>query len=108
MIYSYLERHTALIGYDRKGLLLMIADIAMEKEGGMPSPESRFTLPYLRAWRLEKVLTQDQLAEKAEVGAATVPRAESGKPVNAITAARLAKALGITLTELRDKDPEAK
>jgi transcriptional regulator with XRE-family HTH domain len=84
----------------------MIANIAAEREGDMPSPENRFPLPYLRAWRLQKVLTQDQLAEKAEVGAATVPRAESGKPVNAITAARLAKALGITLTELRDKDPE--
>jgi transcriptional regulator with XRE-family HTH domain len=87
----------------------MIADkttTTMMRGGDMPNPTSRFDLPYLRAWRLQKVLTQDQLAEAAGVGAATVPRAEAGKPVNAITAAKLARALGVTIKQLQAVDPE--
>jgi transcriptional regulator with XRE-family HTH domain len=76
------------------------------REGMMSTPSSRILLPYLRAWRLYRVLTQEQLSAAAGLGTATVPRAESGSPVNAITAARLARALGITLKQLQS-DPEA-
>lgn len=72
----------------------------------MPKPQNRFTLPHLRAWRLHKLLTQDELSKAAGVGEATVPRAEAGNPVNAITAARLARALGITLKQLENEEPE--
>lgn len=80
--------------------------IAVEREAAVPTPKSRLVLPYLRAWRLHKLLTQDELAKAADVGRATVPRAESHNPVNAITAARLARALGITVKQLESEDPE--
>lgn len=80
--------------------------IAIERGGVVPSPKSRLLLPYLRAWRLHKLLTQDELAKAAGVGQATVPRAESNNPVNAITAARLARALAVTVRQLESEDPE--
>ena len=51
-------------------------------------------------------MTQDQLAEASGVGKATVVRAEGNKPVNALTAARIARALNITLKQLETMDPE--
>lgn len=80
--------------------------IAIERERTVPNPKSRISLPYLRAWRLHKLLTQDELAKAAGVGQATVPRAENNNPVNAITAARLARALGVTVKQLETEDPE--
>lgn len=72
----------------------------------MPTPKSRIYLPYLQAWRLHALMTQDQLAEASGVGKATVVRAEGNKPVNALTAARIARALNITLKQLEMKEPE--
>jgi transcriptional regulator with XRE-family HTH domain len=72
----------------------------------MPTPKSRVYLPHLRAWRLHALLTQDELAEASGVGKATVVRAEGSNPVNALTAARIAKALGITLKQLETAEPE--
>lgn len=72
----------------------------------MPSPKSRAAVPYLRAWRLSVPLTQVELAERSGVGEATIIRAEQGNPVNAITAARLAKALGVTARQLETEEPK--
>lgn len=72
----------------------------------MPAPKSSIKLPYLRAWRLHALMTQDQLAQAAGVGPATVVRAESDNPVNALTAAKIARALGVTLKQLETTEPE--
>ena len=71
----------------------------------MPSPRSRLALPYLRAWRLARLLTQQQLATASTVGVATIIRAEQGGPVNAITAARLAAALEVSTRQLEQEEP---
>ncbi len=80
--------------------------ISTEKVSAMPKPKSHMLLPHLRAWRLHATLTQEGLAEKAEVGHATVVRAELGREVAALTAAKLAKALGITMKQLQNEEPE--
>jgi DNA-binding XRE family transcriptional regulator len=51
-------------------------------------------------------MTQDELARASGVGKATVVRAEGNNPVNALTAARIAKALSITLRQLETTEPE--
>ena len=67
---------------------------------------SDITVPYLRSWRADKGLTQIELAERAGVGRGTIMRAENGKAINVRTLAQLAKALGITVHELRHTNPE--
>ena len=65
-------------------------------------------LPYLRAWRLRRLLTQAELIEKSGVSRTTVVRAESaGGSVSIANIRRLAQALGITPDELVYSDPEA-
>lgn len=63
-------------------------------------------LPYLRAWRADKGLTQEELAAAADVARGTILRAEGGAAVNVRTVAKLARALGISVHELRDTNPE--
>lgn len=72
----------------------------------MPTPKSRIPLPYLRAWRLHALMTQDDVAAAAGVGKATVVRAEAGSPVNALTAAKIARALHITVKQLEAEEPK--
>lgn len=72
----------------------------------MPAPKNVVAVPYLRAWRLHALMTQDQLAEAADVGKATVVRAERDGTVSALTAAKIARALGITLKQLETTQPE--
>lgn len=65
-------------------------------------------LPYLRAWRLRRLLTQAELIEKSGVSRTTVVRAESaGGSVSIANIRRLADALGITPDELVYNNPEA-
>ena len=72
----------------------------------MPTQKSRISLPHLRTWRMERLLTQQQLADASGIGVATVIRAEKGLPVNGLTAVRLAKALKITQRQLVESEPE--
>jgi DNA-binding XRE family transcriptional regulator len=65
-------------------------------------------VPYLRSWRADKGMTQEELAAAADVSRNTVLRAEAGGAVNVRTLAKLARALGITVHELRHTNPETK
>ncbi len=71
----------------------------------MPAPKSTISLPYLRGWRLERLLTQVQLAQAAGVSEPTIVRAENGAPVHALTAVRLARALSVTVRQLQEEEP---
>jgi DNA-binding XRE family transcriptional regulator len=63
-------------------------------------------LPYLVGWRANKGMTQETLAKQAGVARTTIARVETGALVNLTTAVKLAKALGITVHDLRHTDPE--
>jgi len=62
----------------------------------------------LRRARLSEGLTQEQLAERADVTPRTVQRAEAGGPLLPHTVAQLARALGRTPAELGLVDCEAR
>jgi transcriptional regulator with XRE-family HTH domain len=63
------------------------------------------TLPYLRAWRLAKERTQLDVAASAGLGISTIVRAEKGEQVGALTAAKLARTLGVSVKQLQDEEP---
>ena len=69
---------------------------------------SDIAVPYLRDWRADKGLTQEELAQTAQVSRGTVLRAENGGAVNVRTLAKLARALGISVHDLRHTDPATK
>ncbi|MGZ3581574.1 MAG: helix-turn-helix transcriptional regulator [Ktedonobacterales bacterium] len=73
----------------------------------MPAPTSHIPVPKLRAWRLHRLWTQVQLAKASAVSVPTIIRAEAGAPVHALTAAKLARALGVTVQQLREEEPPA-
>jgi len=65
-------------------------------------------LPYLKAWRIEKLLTQADLVERSGVGRATVVRAERGdEAISFANIRKLAEALGISTDELLHTKPGA-
>jgi transcriptional regulator with XRE-family HTH domain len=72
----------------------------------MATKGSDIYLPHLRAWRADQGLTQRELAEKAGVSVGTVLRAEAGGPMRVNNIAKLARALGISVHDLRHVDPE--
>lgn len=69
-----------------------------EKRGEEP-------LRYLRDWRADCGLTQEELARRAGVAVATIRRAEYGEGTNPINAVKLAWALGISVQRLRTVNP---
>lgn len=71
----------------------------------MPASTSNVTLPHLRAWRIERLMPQTELARKADVGVSTLVRAEAGGVVHALTARRIARALGVTVKQLQTEEP---
>jgi transcriptional regulator with XRE-family HTH domain len=75
----------------------------------MPEQEetARLTLPYLRAWRMQQVLSQRELAKRAGVTPGTVIRLERGEKANYLTIHKLAKGLGIAVQQVLREDPEA-
>lgn len=66
------------------------------------------TIPYLRAWRLEKTMQQGELAEAADVSRSTVLRAEAGGIVSFTNIRKLATALDISVNELLYTQPTPK
>jgi DNA-binding XRE family transcriptional regulator len=71
----------------------------------VPRPISLVKLPHLRAWRLKKERTQLDVAATAGVGISTIVRAEQGNDVAALTATKIARALGVTVKELQEQEP---
>jgi transcriptional regulator with XRE-family HTH domain len=72
----------------------------------MPAPIHRFPLPGLRAWRVKRLLTQQALSDAAGTSVATVARIERGYPASALSAERLAQALGLTVAQLESEAPQ--
>ncbi|MBF6589883.1 MAG: helix-turn-helix transcriptional regulator [Ktedonobacterales bacterium] len=62
-------------------------------------------LPYLRAWRAYRVLSQRELQELSGVAKTTLIRVENGAPATTATIAKLATALNVTREQLVREDP---
>lgn len=60
------------------------------------------TLPALQRHRLDAMLSQRELAQKAGVSPATIVRIEAGRDVHPKTARKLAEALGVRPKELTE------
>jgi transcriptional regulator with XRE-family HTH domain len=69
-------------------------------------PKAGVPLPNLRAWRVHALLSQHKLAEKANVGPATIARLEAGRRADPLTVQRLANALNIRTRQLIDDLPK--
>lgn len=66
----------------------------------------RYVIPYLRAWRLHRLMTHAQLARAAGVGKTTVIRLERpGAHANELTVYKLAHALGLSADYLLHAPP---
>jgi transcriptional regulator with XRE-family HTH domain len=63
-------------------------------------------VPSLHMFRTRLALSQDNLAEKAKVGRATIARGERGLPVRPSSVRKLAKALGVKPWDLQ-RPPES-
>ena len=74
--------------------------------GDVPAPTSHIHIPYLRHWRLHRLLSQSQLVKASSVSAPTIIRAERGELVTALSAAKLARALGVSVKRLQDEEPQ--
>ena len=64
------------------------------------------SLRHLGEYRRDAGLTQAELAERAGFSTLTVLRAENGRPVNTVTLAKLADALGVDPGELMRPENE--
>jgi transcriptional regulator with XRE-family HTH domain len=64
-------------------------------------------VPHLRAWRLARVLTQDELADQSGVSKGTIWSAEHGAPIQIPNIAKLAKALRVDRATLVSQQPGA-
>lgn len=65
-------------------------------------------LPYLRAWRLKKVVSQGELLGRTGMARSSLARAEKGDQVVSFASIQLlASALGISPDELVYSDPGA-
>ncbi|GEM_PF-5336971 len=68
---------------------------------------SRQTLHYLRAWRIERLLTLKQLAARSGVSITTINTLERLQAqANLLTVAKLARGLGISREALLTQNPE--
>jgi transcriptional regulator with XRE-family HTH domain len=83
----------------------MIAVAGVPGEAKLPAPTSLIALPHLRGWRLHALLRRNELARKAGVSARTVERAELGGKVSDVTSIKLARALGISVSQLLNEEP---
>jgi transcriptional regulator with XRE-family HTH domain len=72
----------------------------------MPERTERgLVLPYLRAWRFHRVLSQMDLAERSGVSKPTIARAEAGERISFANIHKLASGLGISAQQLRYEEP---
>jgi DNA-binding XRE family transcriptional regulator len=88
----------------------MSVDLAESRKRGdrsMPAPTSHAPLPSLRYWRIKRLMTQRQLAEKAGVATSTVAHGEQKYALSLLTAAKLAEALRVTVKQLREEEPQS-
>jgi transcriptional regulator with XRE-family HTH domain len=68
--------------------------------------KTRVPLPYLRAWRLRSLLTQDELADRSGLAKSSVVRLEKGDQGAILTTVgKLADALKITRQQLVYENP---
>ncbi len=75
----------------------------------MEEQQRRSEIPNLRAWRLHKLMNQEQLAEAAGVGRQTIFRLERpDERANELTIHKIAKGLGITVHQLMNEMPPEK
>jgi DNA-binding XRE family transcriptional regulator len=83
--------------------------LRLHEEASMQTSDYRrgLAVPYLRAWREARILTQDELAVKSGVSAATISAAERGRAIQIPKIGRLAKALGIDRVTLVTVSPKA-
>jgi transcriptional regulator with XRE-family HTH domain len=79
----------------------------MDRTAEMPRGERTLTeLPYLRAWRLAKMVSQDELVEKTGIAKATLSRLENRKQKATFsTIGKIADALSITRQQLAYERP---
>ena len=63
-------------------------------------------VPYLKAWRDWKLLTQQELSVRADVAESTIVSIERGGNARLATIRKLATALGITPEELVRSNPK--
>ncbi len=68
------------------------------------SPNGR-VIPWCRAWRMYRVLTQSELAQAAGVHRDTVLNAEKGEEIRVGNIRKIAVALGITADQLVHEPP---
>ena len=66
-----------------------------DTEKGETMPFNGIVLPGLKAARLRKALTQEELAEASGIGRTTLARLETGAPAAPGSARKLARALGV-------------
>jgi transcriptional regulator with XRE-family HTH domain len=65
------------------------------------APANSVRLPSLLYWRVQRGLTQEQLAERIAMRRSTVGRIEGGRPALVRTARSLAKALCVAVNDLQ-------
>lgn len=69
----------------------------------------RAAIPYLKAWRLYRVMSAKDLAVKAKMTEQTIYRLERpGQLANILTVRKLARALEISYEQLLHEEPENK
>ncbi len=73
---------------------------------GKMSPRATVRLPGLRHWRTQRLLTQNELAEKADLHWTSVSRIENNKSADLDTVRKLAAALNVTPADLMRPPPE--
>ena len=73
----------------------------------MDTTDLRFgtAVPYLRAWREYRLLSQGELAQRGRVHRDTIVAAEHGRPIRLTTLGRLAKVLDVDRRDLVYQQP---
>ncbi len=70
----------------------------------MPAPTGAVSLPRLRAVREARLMTQEELAQKAGLSRFTVARTEKGEPARYSTVRKFAVALRVDPDQLMAED----